>query len=233
MSSPIEIENEEKNNSLQKYFNMINAQRAADAGVNEIIDANEEEKVTEWLTNDVSPTSQVCDNNIGNIHNLSILQSPFSENRSFNSCLSIYYQNVRGLQTKSKEFYLSSCSSNYDIVALTETWINNSHKSEEFFNQDYVVYRRDRDYDNLNVDRGGGVLIAVNSNIQSEMMPLNCCVSDEILCVKFKIENFNYLVFAVYIRPGQPVEVYSRYIDLILTLRHRLGSIATVNSIEY
>ena len=44
-----------------------------------------------------------------------------SEHRTTVDSLNINYQHVRGLRTKTKELYLSSCNSEYDIISLSET----------------------------------------------------------------------------------------------------------------
>jgi hypothetical protein len=56
------------------------------------------------------------------------------------------------------------CSSDYKIICLTETWLNESFSSSNFFPYNYAVYRSNRD--SADKSRGGGVLIAV-SNIVS------------------------------------------------------------------
>jgi hypothetical protein len=38
--------------------------------------------------------------------------------------LDIFYQNVRGLRTKSVESFNNVCSFDFKIVCLTETWLN-------------------------------------------------------------------------------------------------------------
>lgn len=83
------------------------------------------------------------------------------------SSLSIYYQNTRGLRTKTHNFCRQLALENYDIVILTETWLNSGVLSSELFDDRYIVYRRDR------VSRkkdGGGVLIAVLKAIKSKRM---------------------------------------------------------------
>jgi hypothetical protein len=70
--------------------------------------------------------------------------------------VSIYYQNVRGLNTK---LTISSCS--YDFIALTETWLNDSVLDSELCNNNnYYTLRSDRDLTKMNLSRGGGVLLA-------------------------------------------------------------------------
>lgn len=40
--------------------------------------------------------------------------------------VNIYYQNVNGLRSKTHEFYLSVISCDYDVIVLTETFLNKS-----------------------------------------------------------------------------------------------------------
>ena len=69
--------------------------------------------------------------------------------------LSIYYQNVRGLRTKSHEFLSGILNCNYDIVCITETWLNDGFYNNEFFDGRYQVFRCDRDSDTSGFERGG------------------------------------------------------------------------------
>lgn len=82
--------------------------------------------------------------------------------------LNIYYQNVRGLKTKTHNFYRNVCCTNYDIIALTETWLNCYVTDRELFHKNYTVYRRDR----VNSDKkdGGGILLAVSNKLTSKHM---------------------------------------------------------------
>lgn len=77
--------------------------------------------------------------------------------------LKIYYQNVRGLRTKTLDFYHSIAISDYDVVVLCETWLTSSIKDSELFDDRYFVYRRDRESSGFHGGKsGGGVLIAVS-----------------------------------------------------------------------
>lgn len=66
---------------------------------------------------------------------------------NYNKTLNIYYQNVRGLRTKIDEFYRQLCLSAYDVVILSETWLLEDINNNELFDNRYIVWRRDRDYD--------------------------------------------------------------------------------------
>jgi Reverse transcriptase (RNA-dependent DNA polymerase) len=87
------------------------------------------------------------------------------------SNLTIYYQNVRGLRTKTLTFLNNCLTNNFDIICLTETWLTDGIFDHELFDHRYVVYRRDRDYVSQSKKLGGGVLIAVKSDLNSSHQP--------------------------------------------------------------
>ena len=83
--------------------------------------------------------------------------------------LSIYYQNVRGLRTKTHDFFCNLSRTRYDLIILTETWLNCGILSTELFDDNYVVFRRDREESRtMTKKEGGGVLIAVSKSIRSK-----------------------------------------------------------------
>jgi hypothetical protein len=51
------------------------------------------------------------------------------------------------------------------IICITETWLNDSFYNHRLFPNSYSVFRAARDYTDLNLTRGGGVLIAVHHSI--------------------------------------------------------------------
>jgi hypothetical protein len=75
----------------------------------------------------------------------------------------IFYQNVRGLRTKSTERFNTVCSLHYEIICLTETRLNKSFSTHNYFPGTYTAYRSDRDC--LDKSRGGGVLTAVSDTV--------------------------------------------------------------------
>lgn len=58
--------------------------------------------------------------------------------------MSLYYQNVRGLRTKCRLFNENIHKTNYDIIAITESWLNSTVYTGELFDDRYIVFRRDR-----------------------------------------------------------------------------------------
>jgi len=53
--------------------------------------------------------------------------------------IDIFYQNVRGLRTRLLDLYTSVSSSSYDIIILTETWLNSNINNGEILDDRYVV----------------------------------------------------------------------------------------------
>ena len=88
--------------------------------------------------------------------------------------LNIYYQNVRGVNTKTSEILLNSTlMSQYDLIILTETWLNSSSFDGEYFDVKlFNVLRKDRDFSTTAMRRGGGVLIAARKEIKVIMLEL-------------------------------------------------------------
>lgn len=115
--------------------------------------------------------------------------------------LSLYYQNVRGLRTKVNEFNMGVSESNFDILCLTETWLNNGFFSSELVSEEYTVHRRDRNYTNSHTTRGGGVMLIHRSNMKS-LRQLQFESSIELvedIWVKFELPDGNLYICTVYV----------------------------------
>lgn len=108
------------------------------------------------------------------------------------SKLNIYYQNVRGLRSKTLTFYRNICLNSYDVIILTETWIVDSIASSELFDDRYIVWRRDRDLDLTGQTRGGGVLIAIRRDITATLQPQYQSSAEDLwLTIALKQRNNN------------------------------------------
>ena len=77
----------------------------------------------------------------------------------------MYYQNVRGLRKKLNDLRLVLSETEYKIVILTETWLNNNINNELFNDDRYSIYRCDRTTTNNTFSIGGGVLIACSRSL--------------------------------------------------------------------
>ncbi|XP_075211210.1 uncharacterized protein LOC142318534 [Lycorma delicatula] len=87
------------------------------------------------------------------------------------------YQNVRGLRTKQDEIFASLIDFDFDVVALTETWLSNEHCDVNLFPDCYHVFRADRDYAATLLQRGGGSAILVKSSIRCDFNVSGVCWS--------------------------------------------------------
>lgn len=77
--------------------------------------------------------------------------------------LSILYQNVRGLRTKTREFYNNVISSNSHIIAVTESWLCEGILDSELSDSQNDIHRHDRG----DGRRGGGSLILTSRKLEA------------------------------------------------------------------
>lgn len=82
-----------------------------------------------------------------------------------NNKMSIYYQNIRGLRTKTTDFYRNIALCNYDIVIITETWLHPGILDSELTNARYDVFRQDRNLLLTKTTMGGGVMICARREL--------------------------------------------------------------------
>lgn len=122
----------------------------------------------------------------------------------------IYYQNVRGLKSKVNNFYSNVLTVYFDIVSLTETWLDESVYNSELFTDEWSVFRQDgRDR-----VRGRGVLVAVRDGAwHAEPLPYH--VDDDSISVLWlKLNNptgFSFYLCTVYIPPNSNLTIYRTF----------------------
>ena len=87
-------------------------------------------------------------------------------NRNNQSILRCYYQNVRSIRSgnKLREFQDTVHANQYDIVAISESWLTSDISDSELLPWNYDIFRCDRK--SPMISRGGGVLLASRSNLQ-------------------------------------------------------------------
>ncbi|PNF19791.1 hypothetical protein B7P43_G14658 [Cryptotermes secundus] len=144
--------------------------------------------------------------------------SPFTPHcgslRVGNGNLEIFYQNVRGLRTKSTEIFNTVCSFDYEIICLTETWLNESFSTQDFFPGTYTVYRSDRDcIDKL---RGGGVLTAVSDTVFGIKRRPDLEFFHESVWVEATLsDGRNLLIGNHYFAPDIKVDIINNYFNFL------------------
>lgn len=139
------------------------------------------------------------------------------------SPLYMYYQNARSLNNKLLDFTQCSSSSEFDMIAITETWLTDSVFDAELVCDRYSVFRKDRNFSATSTTRGGGVLLAIDNKFSSVRYSLpneieKCLPGIDILCVKVTHAQSMLYVFVLYIPPTTSTSDYELLFDYILSM---------------
>ena len=120
--------------------------------------------------------------------------------------LLIYYQNVRSLNNKRNEFLALQTTYVYDIICITESWLNTDINDSEI-SCNYTLSRNDRD------SRGGGVLVAFKPSFNLRRILLNSKL--EYIFLKLKASDLNIFLLLIYIAPPISLESLEKLYDII------------------
>jgi exonuclease III len=118
--------------------------------------------------------------------------------------MSIYYQNTRGLKTKTKKFLKNLLNSQFSVICLVETWLQDSVSSCELFDDRYFVFRNDRNLNLTLKSDGGGVLIALHKSMFKSFMAKPCWIvpTVEMVCISATThENRKLNIVCLYLEP--------------------------------
>lgn len=141
---------------------------------------------------------------------------PKQKTKSVKRPLNIISLNFQSLKNKKPELDFLIDSINPDIVIGTETWLDPSVSSYEFFPANhFTVYRKDRQ-PNKKGQSHGGVLIAVRNEFQSsevKELQTNC----EIVWVELTIQNTRKLLISSFYRPQPNDKVSLEQLNLSLS----------------
>ena len=106
----------------------------------------------------------------------------------------------------------------YDLLCITETWLNESIDSSELgLLNDYYVFRADRTTFSSVKGSGGGVILAVSKK-KFNCIQLKGDNSIDQVFVKIWSKDFCMLVGLLYIPPMSPLEKYISAYELIQDL---------------
>jgi hypothetical protein len=135
----------------------------------------------------------------------------------------LYYQNVRGLNSKLQDIRLSSSSAPYDCIALSETWLSESVLDGEVLDLDaYNLFRCDRNFSECGNRRGGGVLLAVRRTIRAVCLHINELDDSrmpkhvDILLVRIFLDSCSVIICLVYIPPACRIDDYIVLFDSLM-----------------
>ena len=112
-------------------------------------------------SSDIPVVKNVAKNSIDNAHHIQMIDTAPNDNFQFlkKKGLHFIHLNVRSLIPKLDEIKLLLLKRNITVLALSETWLNDSVSDSEIDIHGYVVVRKDRNR------HGGGVCLYVNCNI--------------------------------------------------------------------
>lgn len=138
--------------------------------------------------------------------------TPHPPNRLPPNLISIYYQNVRGLRSKTSSVFLNSHKLPFDIFALTETNLSADINDNELFPSHFNIFRVDGSSDDAE-SCGRGVLLAIHNSYDSTLYKTSLSTSFEFVCVKSIISKYSLFIICCYLRPSQPTQCYQLAID--------------------
>lgn len=126
---------------------------------------------------------------------------------------------MRGLRSKVEEFYTGHSAGGFDLIALTETNLNPEILSSELFSPDYTVFRRDRKFNIVDAQSGGGVLLATTSVITTEIvnvptLDMTFPTIDIVIC-KCSILYISFHVVVVYIPPALAIDLFESFCEAL------------------
>jgi hypothetical protein len=146
------------------------------------------------------------------------------KNKRWSKKIQCYYQNVRGLRSKTVLFRNNFNMGNFDIVALTETFLTTSVCDGELFPSGYAVFRRDR----VGNTGWGGVLLAVRECYSTQVVTdIDGFMPDmELLCLIINCKNVKLLCCVVYLPPSY--KDY-QYLSVLTCMENLICSYSNLN----
>ncbi|XP_062565690.1 uncharacterized protein LOC134227980 [Armigeres subalbatus] len=119
------------------------------------------------------------------------------------SHVTMYYQNVGGMNGLVEDYRLAVMDHCYDIEVLTETWLDSRTISSYISGTGYEVFRCDRNSNNSRKSTGGGIIIAVSSRLKASVIEDDSFNTVEQVWVSIQLGGRKLFVCAVYIPPDR------------------------------
>lgn len=143
----------------------------------------------------------------------------------------IYHENFRSIVNKKTELLLSTKSLDYDGISINETWLNQTHKNEEFIDAKYNIFRKDRRDSDINANRGGGVLLAIHKKYDCENVVIPEMNAIEAVCVRVSMNGSSLFIYSLYIQnrfngnneQDLTIERYRKHYTAITHIKELLG----------
>ena len=94
--------------------------------------------------------------------------------------------NARSLIKQLSSFQSYVYSSDFNVLAVTETWLHDYIFDNEILSSGYNIYRKDRN------SRGGGVMLAVSNKLFSKLLPTPDNL--ELLALSLTLNHNEYII---------------------------------------
>lgn len=145
----------------------------------------------------------------------------FVKSENIQKGLSFIHFNARSLKANFDKIrdYITELNTPFDIIAISETWLDSEDCSDILLNGYDVIYR------NRNNKKGGGVAIYVNVSIEFKVIQTMSMVIDDVLeciTVELRIGNMkNIIVSCIYRAPGTNIDMFTDQLEsMIKTVRN-------------
>ncbi|XP_053686917.1 uncharacterized protein LOC128736459 [Sabethes cyaneus] len=117
--------------------------------------------------------------------------------------LLLYYQNACGMNTVIDDYFLAISEGFYDVIALTETWLDDRTLQSQLLGHEYEGFRCDRGPHNSSKKTGGGVLVAVRRSLKASRVNDVAWNNIEQVWVSIKLKDRNLYLCTIYIPPDR------------------------------
>ena len=115
----------------------------------------------------------------------------------------IYYQNVGGMNCDVNAYLLAASDDCYDVVVLTETWLDSRTLSHQVFGPEFEVFLCDRGPVNSRKLSGGGVLVAVTRRLKTKEVKKDLWDSIEQVWVCIELANRKVYLCGIHVSPDR------------------------------
>ena len=107
------------------------------------------------------------------------------------------------------------------MIIFTESSLNDTFFDSELFSPQYTVIRRDRQYAELDVLRGGGVLIATLNKLKFSLIETPIVKEYDDLWIRLLLaDGIKLVVGCVYLPPNSSLESYQSFCSTCESLRN-------------
>jgi hypothetical protein len=136
----------------------------------------------------------------------------------------VQYLNAGGMNTKISDFFESTGGSQSDVIAVSETWLSDNVSSLEIAdNNIYDIYRKDRNFTDLGLVRGGGVLLLIHKSYRVFQLNLDHIIAHlpiiDIIGCKVVLNSQSFVfVFVIYIPPQTSVDDFATLMEFLEVL---------------